>query len=247
MDKAGNEVRDGGVGFQTTHWSLVMQARAKESSDAEAALETLCRTYWRPIFHFIRARGYQSDEAQDLTQEFFYTVIEKGYFDQADENRGRFRTFLKTAIKNFLANQWKKSKRQKRGGEIDFCSFDEFEEDRFQASNSADASPDKAYDQQWARTTFESTLDRVREEMAERGHLERFEIYKPHLMPRASGTSYAEAAASANMTEQAFKSGIRRFRERVRMFFLQAVADTVSPPQDAEAEARELMKAMPQV
>ena len=246
MDRSKQQPQPGGFGFQTTHWSLVMKARADESSDARVALETLCRAYWRPIFHFIRARGHQTDEAQDLTQEFFRVVIEKGYFDQADQDRGRFRAFLKTAIKNFLANEWKKSKRQKRGGEIDFCSFDEFEEDRFQACASTNASPDSAYDQQWARTTFEATLEHVRQEMAERGHLDRFELYKPHLMPRATETSYAEAAASANITEQAFKSGIRRFRERVRSFFLQAVSDTVSDPSDVESEARELMKAMTQ-
>ncbi len=221
-----------------------MKAGGPDGEDSQFALETLCRNYWRPIFHYIRARGYQGDEAQDLTQEFFRLVIEKGYFEQVNRDRGRFRAFLKVAIKNFLANEWKKASRLKRGGTIDFCSFDEFEEERFQSGTSDADSPDSAYDRQWARTTFEVTLARVRKEMMERGHQDRFDLYKPYLMPRAGEGSYADAAASAGLTEQAFKSGIFRFRERVRTFFLAEVANTVSDPSDVEGEARELMKAM---
>lgn len=244
MNTTNNQPKQGGFGFQTTHWSLVLKAREGDSSDAHTALETLCRSYWRPIFHFIRARGHQGDEAQDLTQEFFRLVIEKGYFEQANRERGRFRAFLKVAIKNFLANEWKKAKRTKRGGEFEFCSFDEFEEERFQTGGSGGETPDSAYDRQWARTTFETTLTRVREEMTGRGHGDRFDLYKPFLMPRASESSYAEAAASAGLTEQAIKSGIHRFRERVRSFFMEEVANTVSDPKDLEMEARELMKAL---
>lgn len=221
-----------------------MKATGPDSNDAKEALEALCRSYWRPIFHYIRARGIQGDEAQDLTQEFFRVVIEKGYLEQADQDRGRFRAFLKVAIKNFLANEWKKTNRQKRGGEIDFCSFDQFEEERFEIGSLEADTPDIAYDRQWARTTFETTLSRVRNEMEERGHSERFDLYNPFLMTRAAGKSYAEAAASAAITEQAFKSGLHRFRERVRTCFLQEVAKTVNDPNDVESEARELMKAM---
>ncbi len=244
MNTTNNQPKQAGFGFQTTQWSLVLQAREGDSSDAQAALETLCRAYWRPIFHFIRARGHQGEEAQDLTQEFFRVVIEKGYFEQADPDRGRFRAFLKGSIKNFLANEWKKSKRTKRGGEFEFCSFDEFEEERFQVGDPSTVSPDRAYDRQWARSTFDTTLSRVREEMAGRGHGGRFELYKPFLLPRTSDTSYSEAAASAGLTEQAFKSGMYRFRERVRAFFMEEVANTISDPRDLESEARELMKAL---
>ena len=239
-----NETNQPGYGFQTTHWSLVIKAAGSDSIDAKEALELLCRSYWRPIFHYIRARGFQGGEAQDLTQDFFYIVIEKDYFGQADQERGRFRAFLKTAIKNFLSNQWKKANRQKRGGDFDFCSFDQFEEERFETGYSKADTPDIAYDRQWARSTFETTLDTVREEMEERGQMDRFNLFNPFLMPKAAGKSYAEAAASANISEQAFKSGLHRFRESIRSCFLQEVAKTVSDPSDVENEARELMKAI---
>ena len=230
--------------FQTTHWSLVIQAAGENSSAAATALESLCRAYWRPIYYYVRASGLNSVDAQDMTQEFFYTVLEKGYFGQADRNRGRFRTFLKVAVKNFMASEWRKAKRIKRGGQQRFCSLDELEEDRFQIDANGSVSPDSVYDARWARTVFSNTLAKLRNEMKNRGHLDRFELYKQFVLPSESPSIYAAAAKANGLTEQTIKSGVHRFRERVRTFFLKEIAETVENPADAESEAQELMRAL---
>src|SRR6266550_3753205 len=110
--------------FTTTHWSVVLAAGKGESKEADRALETLCRTYWWPLYAFVRRRGYAAHDAQDLTQEFFARLLEKNYLSAVDRNKGKFRSFLLASLEHFLANEWRNAHAQKRGGEFAFVSTD---------------------------------------------------------------------------------------------------------------------------
>src|SRR6266516_6642279 len=137
--------------FTTTHWSVVLLAGQADSPQANAALEKLCRTYWYPLYVYVRRQGNSPEDAQDLTQDFFSRLLEKNYFAKADRDRGRFRTSLLGSLKNFLVNEWKRAGRLKRGGDLTFLSFDaNVAEDCYAAEPANESNPDAAYEQRWA-------------------------------------------------------------------------------------------------
>src|SRR5688572_155037 len=158
-------IRDAGI-FASTHWSVVMQAGAATTVESMAALDRLCRQYWQPLYYFVRRRGYNEQDAQDLTQGFFARLLEKGSIGAADRARGRFRTFLLTALQNYLANEWDRANRQKRGGGQSLLSLEHHEsaEAGYQLLPPDTASPDQLYERRWAQAVLEAVLRRLREE-----------------------------------------------------------------------------------
>src|ERR1051326_1344492 len=137
--------------FLTTHWSVVLAAKDKASPGCFEALEILCRTYWYPLYAFIRSSGYSPHDAQDLTQGFFERLLAKEYLRVVDPEKGRFRTFLKVALKRFLVHEWERGNAAKRGGGEPALSFDTgLAEQRFQAQTMHTLAPDLIYDRQWA-------------------------------------------------------------------------------------------------
>src|SRR5437667_1925465 len=154
-----------GQWFATTHWSVVVAAGQRESLHSVEALEVLCRQYWRPVYAFIRRRGHGPDDAQDLTQEFFARLLEKNFVKSADASKGRFRTFLLTAVSRFLINDRERAQAQKRGGGRALFSLDDARaEDGFRVEPADDATPETIYERRWAETVLEAVLARLRQE-----------------------------------------------------------------------------------
>src|SRR6266478_7662781 len=148
-----NSPRTDSAVFATTHWSVVLKAGHSSVPGAQEALETLCRTYWFPLYAFARRQGNTPEDAQDLTQDFFCRLLEKNYLVKADPDRGRFRTFLLGSLKNFLINEWKRAGRLKRGGGLEFISIDAHAaEDRYEEEAPDESNPDDEYEMRWAVT-----------------------------------------------------------------------------------------------
>ena len=227
--------------FATTHWSAVLAATDHESPDASAALEQLCATYWYPLYAYIRHCGHSADDSQDLTQEFFYRLLQKDYLAQVDPRKGKFRSFLLAAVNHFLAKEWARARTLKRGGRIRFIPLDEAQaEQRYQAELSGERSPEEIYDRSWAIALLEKVLRRLREETAAAGHADRFEELKGVLVGERSSLSYAELAPRLRTTEAALKMTVRRLRNRYAELLREEIANTVPGPQEAEDELRHL-------
>lgn len=224
--------------FLTTHWSVVLNARAPDSKQAKAALETLCGAYWYPLYAFARRLGHSAHDAEDLIQGFFAQCIEKNYLRTADQKKGRFRSFLLIALKRFLANEWDRARARKRGGDRRIVSLDA--EERY-ASEPVDAlSPDKLFERRWAMTLLENVLAKLREEQAAAGRLEIFSALQPVLTSR--GTPYSELAKRLRLTESAVKVAVHRLRQRYRELLEEEIARTVSSPEDIAEERRYLLQ-----
>ena len=179
--------------FRTTHWSVVLQA-AGPSDAAHSALEKLCRAYWYPIYGFIRWRGHDEDHAKDLTQEFFSRLLASDSLQTVSPERGKFRTFLLAAVKNFLANDWRDSQRLKRGGGKEVLSWDGIDpEERFSHEPSDGASAESWFDRRWAQAVVKSALERLGQELDRDGVKQRFDVLKVFLQGDGSGLSYADA------------------------------------------------------
>src|SRR5215469_8104666 len=160
-----NEGRHGSAKFQTTSWSLVLSAANVSEESAEAALAKLCQLYWYPIYAFVRRRGYGQDDAKDLTQEFFSRVLEKNYLKDADPSRGRFRSFLLTSVRHFLANEWNRGHAQKRGGGLLTIALDPVAaEGRYCAETASPENPEKLYEKQWALAILDQVMTSLRQE-----------------------------------------------------------------------------------
>src|SRR5690348_16542504 len=172
--------------FLTTRWSLILSAAhfGTEEQKARHALAELCRTYWRPIFSFVRRRGYSIEDAQDLTQDFFVTIVKNGWLQHADRNRGRFRSLLLTSVQNFVINAAERSHTRKRGGGVEFVSWDDW---MSEAPSSIPAAifdllpPERLFDLAWATTVVEHALQRLREECESKGKLWLFQTLSRHL------------------------------------------------------------------
>src|SRR5882672_1202906 len=165
QDKPASRSPDAYGQFCTTHWSVVLAAGHSSVPGAQEALQMLCRTYWYPLYVFVRRQGQSPHDAQDLTQEFFARLLEKNYLRLADPDRGKFRTFLLGSLKNFLVNEWKEAGRLKRGGGLEFFSIDaNAAEDRYSAEPANESNPDAAYEERWAVTLIEQVLTALRQE-----------------------------------------------------------------------------------
>ena len=245
--KAGDQGANGPREFVTTRWSLIFSAANSGSEEQKArdALAELCRTYWRPIFSFVRARGYSVEDAQDLTQDFFVTMLERHWLQHADRNRGRFRSLLLRSLQNFLINAAEKTHAHKRGGDVEFISWDDWAAKApSQLSNSAQAfnslPPERLFDHNWATTVVEHALQRLREECESKGKLWLYRALSSHLTDERDELSYANLSAELGMTETAVKKQLHNMRQRYRSLLRDEVSRTVEDPADVDDEIRYL-------
>ena len=237
--------------FVTTRWSLVLSAAKSGSGegDAQEALAELCRTYWRPIFLFVCRRGYSTEDAQDLTQDFFVKILERNWLEHADPNRGRFRSLLLTSLQNFLNSARERTHTRKRGGDVKFVSWDDWmAEAPSQLSISAQAldslPPERLFDLRWAATVVEQALRRLREECEGKDRLRLFYALSPHLTEERDEVSYANLSAALGVAETAVKKQLHTMRQRYRCLLRDEVARTVENPADVEDEIRYLCAAL---
>jgi len=231
--------------FATTHWSLVVAAKADEASRtrARAALEELCRAYWYPLYAFVRFRGYSPDDAQDLTQSFFTRIIETGGFASADPEQGRFRSYLLGAMKHFLANEWHRARAQKRGGGVNFLELDALDRSaRYALEPAEESDPDAGFDREWARESIARAMEKLRAESEDRGKGELFAALKGSLT--GDEPARKETAARLVMTEGAVKTAVHRLRRRYRELLRAEIAETVADPADVDVEMRHLVAAL---
>jgi RNA polymerase sigma factor (sigma-70 family) len=227
--------------FVTTHWSVVLAAGVDESSVARNALEQLCRTYWYPLYVYARRRGYDVEEAKDLTQEFFARLIAKNSLGDVVQGRGRFRYYLLAALKHFLADEWDKTTARKRGGGFTFIPLDGLDpEERYHLEPRDEVTPEIAFQRRWALTLLDLALSRLREEFQLAGKERLFDGLKMFITGDKPETSYAETAATLGMTEAAAKMTVTRMRQRYRTLLRAEIANTVVDPKEVDAELREL-------
>jgi len=228
--------------FRSTHWSVVLHARAG-TQDSHAALEQLCRAYWHPLYTFIRRRGHSEHEAQDLTQEFFARFLAADSLQAVSADKGRFRTFLLAAVKNFLASEWRDANRLKRGGGREFISYDEFStEEGAHVEPASTIGPEVLFDLRWARSLLAGSIGRLEKEMARDGLADRFAALMPFLQGDAG--SYADVAQETGLSEAAVTSAIFRMRRRYAEILRDEVSQTVASPDDVEAEIRHLISVL---
>ena len=233
----------GGGSFPTTHWSSVVSAGGGAEPNAQAALESLCQAYWYPLYSYVRRQGRSVEEAQDLTQEFFARLLQKEYLRHPDPTRGRFRTFLLTALKRFLINDWEKSRAVRRGEGQPSISWDQHDtENRFLAEPADPSTPEKAFEKRWAVTLLEQVLQRLREEFTASGNADRFERLKLLLWGEKGSPPYAGVAMELGLTETALKVAVHRLRQRYRELLRAEVAHTVERPEEVDEELRYLIK-----
>lgn len=231
--------------FRTTHWSVVIQAGQKEEHRAKEALEQLCRTYWQPLYTYVRRQGYLPEDAQDLTQEFFARLLARKTFALANPQRGRFRSFLLASIKHFLAHEWEKARAQKRGGGMQLIplQFDTAETRLIQPVAPGET-PDRAYDRQWALSLLDVVLDRLRQEYAGAGREPMFIGLKDTLTGERSEIPYCELGGQLGLSEGAVKAAAHRLRQRYRELLRDEIAQTVAGPAEIEEELRQLFAAL---
>ncbi|MBI4658459.1 MAG: sigma-70 family RNA polymerase sigma factor [Verrucomicrobia bacterium] len=217
---------------------------AGESSSPEAlqALETLCRSYWYPLYAYVRRQGSSPHDAQDLTQDFFAAFLAKDYVSTADRARGRFRWFLLASLKHFLANQRDRARAQKRGGGKTHIPLDELTaENRYCLEPSHDLTADKLYERGWAFTVLEAARLRLREEYTAAGKRERFDRLECFLPGEQSAQTYAQAAGLLGLSEAAVKSEIHRLKRCFGALLRSEIAETVADPSEIDEELRHLI------
>jgi RNA polymerase sigma-70 factor (ECF subfamily) len=231
--------------FVTTHWSVVLSARQKDSPQALAALETLCRTYWYPLYAYVRRQGHSPPDAQDLTQEFFARLLQKEYLKAAAREKGRFRTFLIVALKRFLANEWDRVRAQKRGGGQPLLSLDtELAEERYRIEPAEGSTAERVFERRWALTLLDRTMTRLREEFAAAGKVCEFARLKVCLTAERGEICYGDIAAALGMNEGAARVAVHRLRKRFREVFREEIAHTVSSAGEIDEEVRYLMSVL---
>jgi DNA-directed RNA polymerase specialized sigma24 family protein len=228
--------------FTTTRWSVVLAAQDQASPESVAALEILCRTYWYPLYALVRHQGHAPSDAQDLTQEFFARLLSKEFLRAADREKGRFRTFLRVALRRFLANEWDREHRLKRGGGQVLLPLDtSAAEQRYQEERDDAFPPDHLYERRWAGALLQEVLARLRAEYVADGKTAEFEQLKGALTAERGGIAYASIAAALELSEGAARVAVHRLRKRFRVLFRAAVAETVSAPDEVEDELRHVV------
>lgn len=231
--------------FVTTHWSIIVRAGDAASTDADAALEHLCRAYWYPLYAYVRRKGHSVHDAQDLTQTFFARFLERNSLQLADPSRGRFRTFLLTSLKNFLINEWEKNRCEKRGGGRQIISLDAEEiETRFRAEPADKRAPDIAFERQWALLILDRVLGHMHAEFTAAGQGQVFEELKSYLTAEVNESSSAEIARRLGITDVNLRVKVHRLRVHYRDLLWQEVARTVETPEAIEEEIRHLISAL---
>jgi RNA polymerase sigma-70 factor (ECF subfamily) len=228
--------------FATTSWTTVLAAQGAPSTEARAALEVLCAVYWYPLYTFVRRQGHDAEEAQDLTQAYFVELLEKGYLADYDPARGRFRSFLKVSVKNFLSKERDKAQTWKRGGRTRTFSLEAQDaEGRYRYEPVDRLTPEEVFERRWALTVLERALGRLREEQAEANRAREFERLEGFLSGQGEKVSYRELAAELGTSENALRTTVHRLRRRFASLLREEVGGTVSSQQQVDEELKHLL------
>jgi RNA polymerase sigma factor (sigma-70 family) len=244
VDSSASGSLGSGIAFTTTNWSVVLEAQS-QSPTAQAALEKLCRTYWRPVYSFIRREGTGPEEAEDLTQSFFALLLERRNFDAVRKEKGRLRSYLLTSLKHFLVSQHRRAVTAKRGKGQQPVPLEELA-----AIGRADIEPadhlsaDRIYERRWALTLMEQVLRRLRDEYVMAGNAELFDLLKQLLPDEPGAPSRAEIAVQLGMTENALRQAFHRFRQHYQALLREEIAHTVAIASDVEDELRHLISVL---
>lgn len=229
--------------FPTTRWTLVVAAGDPYRKEARSALVSLCENYWYPLYAYLRRRGYPADQAQDLIQDFFIQVLEGRYLDRADPEKGRFRWFLLTSLRFFVADEQDRQRAHKRGGGVVVPLEVSSGEERYQREPAHDETPERIFERRWALSVLDRVVERLRDEFVRHGRPEQFDRLKVFLLGQ-SDAPYAALAREMNTSEGAVKVAIHRLRKRYRELFRQEIADTVADPAEVESELRFLAEVL---
>ncbi len=226
--------------FATTHWSVVLAAAGQQTPEGDIALERLCRTYWYPLYAYVRREGYSPDDAQDLTQGFFAQLLARHSLAHVAPEKGRFRSFLLAAMRHFLSVERERARAIKRGGNAQILSLDAQEaETRYRLEPVDRLDAEKIYEHRWAMTLLEQAVVRLREESAAAGKTELVERLRGFVAGDREVTCGA-AAVELGMSESAVKSAVHRLRERYRELVREEIAHTVANPMEIDSEIRHL-------
>jgi len=242
-EEPNSEPRAHGGVFATTHWSVVLAAGQQQSPQAAEALENLCRTYWYPLFAFVRRLGYGAEDAQDLTQAFFAHLLRKPFLDGVGPEKGRFRSFLLACLKHFLVDEREKARTAKRGGNCPAIPLDlERAEERYRLESRVEANPEALFERRWALDLLERVLDRLRHEAADSGRGAVFDALECCLLGDRPTETYAQLGSRLGLSETAVKVTVHRLRQRYRELLREEVAHTVTRAEELEAEMRYLLE-----
>lgn len=205
----------------------------------------LCGMYWYPLYAYVRRRGFDTHEAEDLVQDFFARLLEVDFLASVDREKGKFRAFLLATIKHFLANQWDRSQAKKRGGDLVVLSLDALAAgSRYDLEPAHNLTPERLFERQWALTVLERTVGRLQAEMTAEGKLNLFEQFKSFLTAERHSIHYAHLAAEIGMTEGAVKVAVHRLRRRYRELLRDEIAQTVASPEEVDEEIRYLLSCL---
>ena len=244
-DSEPNSLRVNAAQFTTTHWSVVLSAGQRDSPHAAAALEKLCRAYWYPLYAYVRRRGHSPEDAEDRTQSFFARLLEGNLLVRAAKERGRFRSFLLTALQNFLSDEHDRAIALKRGGGQPLISLDSLEgESRYALEPVDEVSPDKLFERRWATTVLEGAWTRLEAEYAADGKVDLFRELRRFNSARENAPAYAEAAGNLGLPENTVKSLVHRMRRRYRTLLRGEIAHTVVDPAEIDEEIRHLLRVL---
>lgn len=231
--------------FATTQWSLIHNAADSANPEFREAMAELCRTYWSPVYTYIRCGGKDAESAQELTQGFFTQLLEKKFIRDAEEGRGRFRSFLLTSVKHYVANEWDRSQTLKRGGAVSILQLDfETEESTLSLEPVERETPETVFEKRWAVSVLKQTMERLDLEMKQAGKQQTFQRLRPLLTGMTLETPYSEIAAELEMTEGALKVTIHRLRKKFGKLLRQEVSRTLSDPTLLDEEMRFLQSAL---
>jgi RNA polymerase sigma-70 factor (ECF subfamily) len=242
---AGKAAVNGAV-FPTTQWSLVLNAGAGADEEVRSALETLCRQYWYPIYNFVRRQGRTHHEAEDFTQQFFARLLSTNAVETARPERGRFRTFLLSALRNFLTDEWRRSQTVKRGGGYAIASIELAHAEQRFAEEPADESltPDQAFERAWAVEKLGRAMARLREEYESSGRGALFAALAPRLLNSGEAGLAGQSSAEVGLNTHALSMAMNRLRHRLGLRLREEVGATVAGGTDIDAELRLLIAAL---
>jgi RNA polymerase sigma factor (sigma-70 family) len=247
MDETSTSTPVGAADFRTTHWSVVLAAGQQHSPAGSQALARLCSTYWYSLYAYVRRRGHDAHDAQDLTQEFFTRLLQRNFLQKVSPDKGRFRSFLLASLKNFLANEWDRAQTQKRGGGTTSLPFDQVSaESRYQLEPIDTATPEALYERRWALTLIEQVMTRLRQEYVRSEKADLFDELKVFLSGDGKSMTYAELATKYAVSESAVKMTVLRLRQRYGELLRLEIAQTVATPKEVEEEIRHLIAVVSQ-
>lgn len=233
--------------FSTTHWSVVLKAREPGGEQSAASLEALCRTYYYPLYAYVRRRGHSPHDAEDLTQEFFAQLLSRPFLSNVAPEKGLFRSFLLASMNNFLANEWDRARTEKRGGRACIFSVDaDTAESRYvlEAMPDQEADPEREYDRHWAIVVMETALAQLEVESVDSGKGALFRLLRDYLQADPQPGDYTRLASCLKWSQGAVAVAVHRLRTRYRQLLAEAVAQTLVRPEEIEAEMERLLVAL---